>query len=487
MITFNRLPVSTRLKLLLSLAGCVLVAGACQILSAPTPTLSPTARPALSRTASATQTRPAATVTPTTLPASATASALPPRPSTVPQPSPYPPPVSTPVPYPPPTPVTPSPYPTVIPTVTPPPVPTVVTPGTIYMPIISNYIPTPTPIPPTPRPEPTDTPRPPWPEPLAGQTASKLGLHVLAVYVDPDILEFVRRVHPRVINAPDDQAGLANIKAVSPGTVTLSRVNVNGQDNWVTSGVDAAAAAEHYVAVNLDTYKKNPAVDYWEGINEFNPQTPEAWDWFTQFEATRVCAMQAQGLHAAVGEFSVGWPNTYDQMVTFLPALEAAKRCGGIFTVHEYNGPTFSQGVDVNAPNIIPGAPALSVSAGYFTLRYRFWYEGLLKPRGLGDLPLVITELAALSQGTRYGCDQANGICAWKQYQDWWVKQGYGATGPEAYVNLLAWYDAQMRQDPYVLGATIFTTGEFAGHAWASFDLHHALIPLAQYEAQLQP
>jgi hypothetical protein len=308
----------------------------------------------------------------------------------------------------------------------------------------------------------------------------------LAAYVNPDIQEFVSRVHPRVVNAPDDQAGLAQIKAVSPGTLTLSRINVRGQDEWVDTVPDPVAAAHHYVEVNLDQYRQNPAVDYWEGINEFNPQTPEHWAWFTQFEATRVCAMQAQGLRASVGEFSAGWPNTYEQMKLFLPALEAARRCGGIFTVHEYNGPTFQQGVRVNTPAIIPGAPALSVPAGSLSLRYRFWYEGLLKPRGLGDLPLVVTELAITSMETHEGCTK-EGPCYWKDYQEWWRQQGYGATGPEAYVNVLAWYDAEMRKDPYVIGATIFTTGEFRGGAWYGFDLFDVLIPLSQYEARLQP
>ncbi|MGQ0601698.1 MAG: hypothetical protein ACT4QE_08390, partial [Anaerolineales bacterium] len=57
----------------------------------------------------------------------------------------------------------------------------------------------------------------------------------------------------------------------------------------------------------------------------------------------------------------------------FLPALEAARRCGGIFHLHEYNAPTLACGVSTGQSNIIPGAPALTVPAGPLTLRYRFW------------------------------------------------------------------------------------------------------------------
>jgi hypothetical protein len=333
-------------------------------------------------------------------------------------------------------------------------------------------------------PEPADTPRPPWPEPLSGQTTSKLGLHVIAVYPDPDIMEFVRRIHPRVVMAPYDQAGVAQIKEASPNTITISRFDVKGQDSWLTTIPDAAAAANHYVEVNLEKYRQNPAVDYWEGMNEFIPETPADWQWFAIYEATRACAMQAQGLHAAIGAFAVGWPRTFDEMTAFLPALEAAHRCGAILTIHEYNGPTMDCGVAVNVPNIIPGAPALSVPAGTLTLRYRILYEGLLKPRGLGDLPLAITELGADGSSPKDPCKGPSHNWTWKRYQQSWVEQGLGATGPEAYVNVLAWYDAEIKKDPYVIGAAIFTSGEFASTSWASFDIHDALIPLATYEVR---
>ncbi len=358
-----------------------------------------------------------------------------------------------------------------------------------YLPFLSAVIvtPAPTPLPtatPEPRrPEPTDTPRPPWPAPLAGQTTSKLGLHVIAVYPDPDIMEFVNRVHPRVVNVPFDEPGVAQIKAASPGTITIAHKDVSGQGDWFRT-MDPAAAANHYVESNLGYYRANPAVDYWEGFNEPAPGTPEDWAWFTQFEATRVCAMQAQGLRAAVGAFSVGWPRTFDEMTSFLPALEAAHRCGGILTVHEYNGPTMDCGVATNVPNIIPGSPALSVPAGIYTLRYRILYEGLLKPRGLGDLPLAITELGADGGSPKDSCQGPGHGWTWKRYQSYWMDQGFGPTGAEAYVGVLAWYDNEIKKDPYVLGAAIFTTGEFGNLGWAKFDIHDALIQLATYEVR---
>ncbi|MGQ0600342.1 MAG: hypothetical protein ACT4QE_01445, partial [Anaerolineales bacterium] len=66
----------------------------------------------------------------------------------------------------------------------------------------------------------------------------------------------------------------------------------------------------------------------------------------------------------------------------------------------------------------------------------------------------------------------------------WWVQNGYGADGANAYVSQLAWFDRELQQDNYVIGATIFTVGAPGGSdGWHAFDIHDALIPLAHYVA----
>jgi hypothetical protein len=196
--------------------------------------------------------------------------------------------------------------------------------------------------------------------------------------------------------------------------------------------------------------------------------------------------MQALGLRAAVGAFGVGWPGTYEDMQAFLPALEAAWRCGGLFTLHEYASPTFQCGVRQGAQSLIGGAPPVNGPVGLFSLRYRLWYEGLLKPRGLGDLPLVISELGIDGIVSSPECGSPGGS-GWKNMENWWLANGLGRSGTEAYVNVLAWYDSQLRADSYVIGATVFTVGAPAeSHRWYMFDIHDILMPLAIYEAQLQ-
>lgn len=325
-------------------------------------------------------------------------------------------------------------------------------------------------------------PAPNWPNAISGLSNSKLGLHVIR-NGDPYIMEYVRRVHPRVMKAVDDVGWLSEVKAASSATMTIGRLNEQDED-WALT-LDPADAADRYIASQLERYRLNPGVDYWEGWNEYDPNDSARLEWFGKFEAERVCKMRDLGLRAAVGGFALGVPE-YAEMALFMPALEAAHRCEGIFTLHEYNSPTMACGTAWGDAYTIPGAPYFrGVLVGYHALRYRFWYEGYLKPAGLGDLPLVLSEVG-IAAGPKGGpCNDPGSDDSWKGYQDWWVGQGYGPSGPEAHVNVLAWYDNEMRNDPYVVGATIFTAGSNEG--WRSFEIHDTLIPLAWYAVDVPP
>jgi hypothetical protein len=336
----------------------------------------------------------------------------------------------------------------------------------------AELLPEPPPVPPTPD----------WPNGLDRLTNSKLGVHVVQNN-DQYIMEFIRRARPRVVKAVGDLGWLSDVKLVSPNTVTIGRIAEQNED-WVLT-MSPEDAADLYIASQIERYRLNPGADYWEGWNEFVPVNHDRLRWYARFEAHRACAMQALGFRAAVGGFSVGVPE-YADMAVFMPALEAAYRCGGIFHLHEYNSPTMDCGVSRGQTGAIPGAPNLgNVLVGYHTLRYRFWYEGYLKPRGMGDLPLVISEAGVEGRPNEGGPCNDPGGRAWKSYADWWVQQGFGPTGPEAYVNLLAWYDNEMRQDAYVLGATLFTAGAPFDEGWTAFDLHDVFVPLAKYAVAL--
>lgn len=324
----------------------------------------------------------------------------------------------------------------------------------------------PTDIPPTEPPRPTATRYNSFvpdytPRPELGP--SKMGIHV-ARPNSPLIMEFVRAAQPAVVKAVDDLGFLAEVKEASPGTVTVGRLSVNPQD-YVG---EPEAAARALVAQQLPTLLQHPAVDYWEGWNEPDPG-PDRMDWYARYEAERVRALAEHGLRAAVGGFSTGVPEL-DEFALFVPAVEAAQAHGGILTLHEYAAPdiTFLYG------DPLPGYPTYP-DRGPLMFRYRWFYRDVLEPRGL-TIPLVISEAGIDGiLGNRPGPDGLG----WRDFQNFWVEQGWGPDGPEAFINQLSWLDNEARQDPYVIGYALFTAG--GGRAWESYDLNGFLPRLAEY------
>ncbi|MCZ7668953.1 MAG: hypothetical protein M5U34_18035 [Chloroflexi bacterium] len=74
-------------------------------------------------------------------------------------------------------------------------------------------------------------------------------------------------------------------------------------------------------------------------------------------------------------------------------------------------------------------------------------------------LPLVISEAGI--DGIIGGQPGPAGF-GWSYFADYWVAQGLGGSGIEAFVNQLNWYDNGVREDGYVIGFTVFTAGGIA-------------------------
>ena len=292
---------------------------------------------------------------------------------------------------------------------------------------------------------------------------SKLGIHV-ARPNSPAIMAFVRAARPAVVKGVDDLGFLAEVKAASPGTVTIGRLSVDPQDY----GGEPEPAAAALVAQQLPQLIQHPYVDYWEGWNEPDPNL-DRMDWYARFEAERVRQLAAHGLRAAVGGFSTGVPEL-DEFALFVPAIEEAKLHGGILTLHEYAAPdlTFLYG------DPLPGYPTYP-DRGPLLFRYRWFYRDVLEPRGL-VVPLVISEAGIDGiLGNRPG---PQGL-GWQDFQAFWVEQGWGPDGQTAFLNQLQWLDNEARQDEYVIGYALFTAG--GGRAWDTYELDPFLPRLAEY------
>ena len=341
--------------------------------------------------------------------------------------------------------------------------------GPTLLPSATSFIPTNTPRP-TKTPSPTPTvPATPYvsyiPDlpPTNDLGPSKLGLHVIRNN-DAGINEFVRRGQPAVIKAVDSFGYVAEIKKMSPRTIVVGRFNTSLQ---LYEGSPEEAAQE-FVEDQIDQYIANPAIDYWEGYNEPDPNL-EHMAWYARFEQERVRLLAQHGYKAAVGGFSTGVPEL-DEFVLFLPAIETAIEHRGILTLHEYSAPdmTYLYG------DPLPGYPAYP-DRGSLTFRYRWYYREILEPAGL-VIPLVISEAGIDGIiGNRPG-PKGKG---WEDFTDYWREQGWGSDGAEAFIKQLAWYDNGVRQDGYVIGFTVFTAG---GHDyWDNYDINKILPQLTEY------
>jgi hypothetical protein len=123
----------------------------------------------------------------------------------------------------------------------------------------------------------------------------------------------------------------------------------------------------------------------------------------------------------------------------------------------------------------LPGRPSYP-NRGVLTLRYRWWYEDFLKPRGL-VIPLVISEAGIDGAiGNRPG-PKADG---WLHFPKYWAQSGLGDDPVRLYIQQLTWYDNQLRQDDYVIGFAVFTAGPM-NDDWKSYDITPILRHIASF------
>ncbi|MCB8944138.1 MAG: hypothetical protein H6658_10325 [Ardenticatenaceae bacterium] len=314
-----------------------------------------------------------------------------------------------------------------------------------------------TPTLPTSTPRPTHTPTPsitPTPKPIEPQTVpqspqvihynqSRLGIHVVRNN-SADIMNFVRNAQPAVMKSVDDLGFMTEVKEASPTTVTVGRVDDIFIQNYIG---EPEEAAREYVNKHLRTYWLNPGVDYWEGWNEPDPGM-ERMAWYARFEQERVKLMAQHGLRSAIGGFPPGVPEV-EEFRLFVPAVETAIRYGGIMTLHE--GDVETGDMQFLYGSALPGYPYYP-DRGAMSFRYRWFYREILEPAGLA-IPLVISEL---------------------EFAGWDT-----TTVDNLIYNQLAWYDAEARKDPYVIGFAVFTAG--ANNHWQNYDLNFILPQLTGY------
>ena len=304
--------------------------------------------------------------------------------------------------------------------------------------------------PPTQPPPPTPTEIP-WVYP---QGVSKLGLHTIK---PNNAFPFVRSVADAgatvaLVKALGGIGLLREVKSVSPATVTVGRANL--QENLPAQG-DPAARAQQIMAEHMPVWEgERDFVDYWEVLNEPDPDGPEGHVWLARFYLTAMEIAEAQGYRLALFSYSAGVPEWNEWVAIVETGIFARAQAGGhILALHEYDWPTLRD----NFGGSIPGQPAYDPDRGVLAVRYRHLYRDFLIPRG-EVIPLAITE-----------CGLDTGITGGTMDPYWerrWLKE-------------LAWYDSKLVKDDYVLGAAIFTLG--GAGKWSEFDYERLLPDLREY------
>ena len=256
--------------------------------------------------------------------------------------------------------------------------------------------------------------------------------------------EVIQEWKPPLVVTLDHSDVWHGVKAASPDTILVGRLYQEWEPDFASDSLDPIQAArEHCEEILPWAERMGETYSFWQGVNEPIIKDHESMQRYADFEVERARQLAGHGFRVAVGSFSVGNPElAYWQ--SFLPALEAALEYSGALALHEYAWPT----LDNEHP--------------WYLLRHRKVYDGEPEhgweglPWHLRALPLLITECGL----------------------DGLIEQGYPPRGwqvlygkdPDQYLEQLAWYDAELQKDAYVVGAALYCCGT-SDWQWKSYDI----------------
>ena len=301
----------------------------------------------------------------------------------------------------------------------------------------------------------SSTPPPPTPLPSAFPltlVGSKVGIHSI---LPAETLDYVRKIslaggHVPVVKAVSDLGWLKEVKAADASVITVGRfiglpgdVDVEGPP---LTG-DLKQTAQKMWDIVWPEFKPHIAyTDYLEITNELDPVGPVGHALLAQLCKHLIPLAEAEGVKLAIFSYSMGVPEWAEwEAIVSTGIFQLAKAGGHVLALHEYASPAWKW---FGQP--IPGRPA-DPNHGPLMCRYRWLYEDLLIPAGL-EIPLIITEA---------NVENMSGM----SQQDWLAN--------------ITWYDLKLREDWYVLGATLFTLD--GTNAWPQFNFGKYITALTYY------
>lgn len=264
---------------------------------------------------------------------------------------------------------------------------------------------------------------------------SKLGIFVISL-VGIDVLDYVRKSMPRVILSMDHSPDIwQQVKHISPNTFIIGRYYLD--DGEQVFNQPETDAVNFFNRMKPDAEKMRGCYDAWMGYNESVIHSDTEAMNLSRFYVKWGELMRDAGLRSAAYSFATGnpaagfpLPDGDGNEPNYWPLLADGARACDFLSLHEYS------------------APHMQNLQGYLCLRYRRAWESL--PPG-AHKPIIITE-TGIDGGVIPGGTHA---------QEGWTF----FTNAHGYLGQLQWYDRNLLQDDYVMGATIFTM-----NAWGKQD-----------------
>lgn len=287
---------------------------------------------------------------------------------------------------------------------------------------------------------------------FAQNTSRKLGIFVIE---SSDGGQKVINACPKMVTFYDPQNNqnrqnlLRGYKTKCPAGIAIVRIHDGVAEKQVDFKLDPVKTADEFFSIMNTQVNRlgddKRLVDYLSATNEFENYDDEGlvlrgdetkWQWVGKFWTRLAQNIKQAGFRPNVGDINVGHPTDIINVLNYLiPTLREVKKLGGAWSYHGYT-------IDYSMN-------ASDNTEGNNSLRYRQFYDFFRKNApDLSDMPILITETGAAESGNKDKGYMPDNIGKFKQWMEW--------------------YDGEIGKDNYVVGATIFQSGDTG--QWASFN-----------------
>lgn len=263
--------------------------------------------------------------------------------------------------------------------------------------------------------------------------ASKLGVHINFVRESDEMMQFLLEARPAVALGIDPSVEFwGTVKQEAPEIFLIGRRYFERQP-WDDPGRVARAILDMGAAHIMDA---------WVGLNEpSRGDDAEGVKIAAKLDRDVAILLHREEVEYIAGSWSVGVPDIEDWT---LPEMLDALRVADYIGIHQYNAPSMDDPRGIE----------------WWMLRHRIWYPTLPPD---AQKPVLITECGIDSGAVHW---DPGGQGGWQTFTD-----------EPGYMEQLAWFDGEIREDPYVKGATIYQWGSL-DPAWETHDWTPHLVGL---------